>query len=180
MRMMGRTKKNSWGFTPVEIAFVLVIIMGLFLSGYLLFSSDHKTNKLASSSSSTTSTTTTNSTSSSYAVLSPATVPSKTAECTQAISFSSNGDSGPISCTAGGLNITEWNSLAALEPTVMALGYGATSIDVQSALCADVQENISNPIEVTTYQIAALYYGWNFSSNPTAVITNGTCVNKDD
>ncbi len=179
MKKMGKLKLNNHGFGAVEIAFMLVVIIGLCLSGYFLFSNDHKT---PTNNSSNTQPSSTNSTSgnSAYAVLSPATVPSKTAECSQQISFSSNGDSGPVTCSNGNLNILEWNGLSALEPSVMKLGYSATFAQVQSALCADVKENISNPIEVTTYQISALYYGWNFTSNPAAVITNGTCVNTDD
>jgi len=175
--MMGKTKLNNKGFGAVEIVLVLVVIAGLCLSGYFLINGNHKTNNLTTSSAANTPT---NQGSNAYGVLSPATVPSKTAECTQQISFSGNGNSGPITCNTGGLNVTEWNSLAALEPKVMTLGYTATTAQIQSALCADVHENISNAIEETNYQIAALYYGWNFSSNPNAVITNGTCVNKDD
>jgi hypothetical protein len=179
--MMGITKHNTKGFSAVEIAFVLVVITGLCLSGYLLLSNSHKPKRPSETTNSATSTnTTTNSSNGAYAVLSPASVPSKTAECNQAISFSSNGDSGPITCSDGELNATEWNSLAALEPSVMNLCYGATSAQIQSSLCADVRANISNPIEVTTYQITALYYGWNFNPSPTSVITNGTCVNTDD
>lgn len=177
MKMMGKIKQNTLGFTVVEIAFVLVVLIGLCLSGYFLFSSDHKTNNTTRPGGSTSSTT---SASSAYAVLAPASVPSKAAECNQQISFSSNGDSGPIICSNGDLNVLEWNALAALEPKVMTLGYSATTAQVQSALCADVQANIANPIEQTTYQIAALYYGWSFTTNPTAVITNGTCMNTDD
>jgi hypothetical protein len=176
--MMGKTKQNAKGFSAVEIAFVLVVITGVCLSGYLLLRDSHKSSRPSESNNSATGTDATTNTA--YAVLSPATVPSKTAECTEAISFSSNGDSGPITCSDGNLNVTEWNGLAALEPTVMTLGYGATSAQIQSALCADVRANISNPIEVTTYQIAALYYGWDFNPSPTSVITNGTCVNTDD
>jgi hypothetical protein len=180
MKMMGKIKQNANGFSAVEIAFVLVVITGLCLSGYLLFSSQ-KTGKQASSTNpATTTNTTAKSTSSVYAVLSPATVPSKTAECSQQISFSSNGNSGPITCNNEDLNVTEWDSLSALEPKVMTLGYSATSAEVQSALCADVHANISNPIEETTYQIAALYYGWIFTTNPSSVITDGSCVNLDD
>jgi hypothetical protein len=180
MKMMDKIKQNENGFSAVEIAFILVVIAGLCLSGYLLFSSQKTAKQSPSNTSTSTSNTSTKSTNSAYKVLSPATVPSKTAECNQQISFSSNGDSGPITCNDGSLNVTEWNSLAALEPSVMTLGYGVTVTQVQSALCADVKENISNAIEATTYQISALYYGWNFSENPTTVITNGTCVNVDD
>jgi len=180
MKKMGKKKLNTKGFGAVEIVFVLVVIIGLCLSGYFLLSSNHKTPGTSDSVNTINSSPNSTSSNNPYAVLEPATVPSKTAECSQQISFSSNGDSGPVACSSGDLNVVEWNGLAALEPSVMKLGYAATTAQIQSALCADVKENISNPIEETTYQISALYYGWNFSSNPSSVITNGTCVNVDD
>lgn len=115
-----------------------------------------------------------------YTVLSPATVPPKVAECSQSISFSSNGTSGPLQCSNGNLNVTEWESLAALEPQIMSLGYNVTTSQAESALCSDVHKNISNAIEQINFQISSLYYGWSFQSNPTVVLTNGNCVNKDD
>lgn len=117
-----------------------------------------------------------------YAILSPATVPSKIAECSQPLTYASNGNPEPLSCAGGGLNILEWQALAALEPKVMTLGYGASASQVQSAVCTDATDsnsdantNYSNVIEETTYQISALYYGWNFPSNPAAVLSNGSC-----
>lgn len=115
-----------------------------------------------------------------YKILSPATVPPKVPECSQPISFSSNGNSGPVSCANGYLNTKEWHALVGLEPKIMTLGYGPTAAQVQSTLCADVHANISNPIEETAYRISSLYYGWHFSSDPSIVIQNGTCVNVDD
>jgi hypothetical protein len=115
-------------------------------------------------------------------VLSPATVAPKIAECSQKLTYASNGDSSPIQCSNGDLNVLEWNALSALEPSVMTLGYNATESQVESALCSDAGDsdsdantNASNIIETTTYQISALYYGWNFSSNPAAELSNGTC-----
>src|SRR5665213_850368 len=100
-----------------------------------------------------------------YATLSPATVPSKTAECNQPITFAGNGNSGPVTCGNGDLNATEWNALAALEPTVMSLGYGPTASQVQTALCNDANASNSDAntknsliVEATVYQITALYY----------------------
>ena len=113
-------------------------------------------------------------------MLSPATVPSKTAECSQSVTYASNGVPGPVQCSNGELNSTEWNALAALEPSILKLGSNVNAGQVQSALCNDVATNISNPIELTVYQIARLYYGWNFSNNPSVVLTNGTCTNADD
>jgi hypothetical protein len=117
-----------------------------------------------------------------YAALSPATVPSKAAECAQVLTFNSNGTSGPLTCAGGELNVTEWEALSALEPTVLTLGYGASAPQVQTALCNDVSVSQSdantqnaNLVEQNAYQMAALYYGWVFSANPSAVLTSGGC-----
>lgn len=118
-----------------------------------------------------------------YAVLAPATVPSKVAECSQAISFASNGTSGPVQCANGNLNIKEWSALAANEPTVMTLGYSPTLSQVENAICTDVKNtqsdantNNASQIEGVAYQISNLYYGWNFSSaNPMSVLSSGKC-----
>ena len=117
-----------------------------------------------------------------YAVLAPATVASKTAECTEAITYNSNGTSGPVACSNGDLNVTEWNALSALEPKVMSLSYGSTLTQVQSALCSDASDSASdesttdsNLIESITYQISAMYYGWNYSPSPTSVLSNSSC-----
>jgi hypothetical protein len=167
----------SAGFAGFELVFALLIFIVLGLVGYFIFHSlDPKPvapNAAVKSAASPLPT-------SSYAVLSPATVPSKTAECTQPISFASNGTSGPVQCANGDLNATEWNALAALEPTVMSLGNGATAAQVQSALCTDANASNSDAntknsslVEAVVYQITALYYGWNFPGNPTSVLSGG-------
>lgn len=179
-------KRINRQYNPNNVAIIIVVAIILGLFGFFLYnnskqkylynvSSQQSSSTAASSSSSPNQTT-----SVSYTTLSPAQVPSKVAECSQTVTYSSNGNSGPVQCSNGDLNVQEWTALAALEPTVMKLGYSATSSQVQSALCNDVSENISNPIEETVYQISSLYYGWHFSSNPEADITNGTCQNVDD
>ena len=161
-------RKSGHALLQISVAAVILVI--LLLAIHFVTHSGSPSNKPSLSASSTTTPTSsapaTNATSP-YATLSPATVASKAAECNQ-------------TCPNGDLNVDEWNVLAALEPSVFVLGYGASAAQVQAALCADVGANVSNPIEATVYQIAALYYGWNFTSNPSVVLTNGTCKNVDD
>ncbi|MGH7196061.1 MAG: hypothetical protein ACREGA_04790 [Candidatus Saccharimonadales bacterium] len=172
-----RTKSDGFGLGQLLAALFVVII--LVLAGILLF---HRRTAAPAATANKSGTTAIESTkqSGSYAKLAPANVPSKTAECQQKINFTNNGVAQPIKCPNGELNKLAWNSLAALEPKVMTLGYAATPSQVQAALCADVHANVSNPIEAASYQISALYYGWHFASNPSAVITGGTCRNHDD
>ncbi len=117
---------------------------------------------------------------SSYAILKPADVPPKIGECSQTLSYASNGDPSPISCANGDLNILDWQAVAALEPTVMKLGYSATQAQIQHAICvdgnvadADSSAAISAPIETNAYEIASLYYGWKFNINPSALLLSG-------
>jgi hypothetical protein len=176
MKNLFRVMDDEFGYsTGLGVLLILSVII-LVLVVYLVIGQPSKItyhNPATTASSSTSS-------SNAYTVLPPATVPPKTPECTQTVTYDSSGASGPVTCSNGDLNSLEWNSLSALEPSVMKLGYSATSAQVQSALCADVEQNISNQIELISYQISSLYYGWNFSSNPSAVITNGTCQNVDD
>lgn len=168
-------KDKGFGITELLIAVAILAI--IVVGGLLVYKHD---NKAPAGQSHTVNTQTIPAANSAYAVLSPATVPSKTAECSLGITYGSNGVPGPVQCSNGDLNSTEWNALAALEPSVLILGYNVNASQVQTALCNDVAANISNPIELTVYQIAGLYYGWNFSTNPSVVLTNGTCNNVDD
>lgn len=180
MKRMGKLHREDSGFSIPEVILVVLVVLGLAFALNVILHHHHKASTATVSTSVSAAKTSTSSTESSYAVLSPASVAPKVSECSQTVTFSSNGSSGPITCANGELNVLAWKALAALEPKVMTLGYSATATQVQAALCADTGANVSNPIEETNYQIAALYYGWNFTTNPSVVLTNGTCVNADD
>jgi hypothetical protein len=162
----------------ISFTFILLVLAGYFM----LRNTASPVLSASSSNNKSVSTSTTSDNQESYAVLSPATVPSKVPECSQALTYASDGDSSPVECANGDLNIQEWNSLSALEPEVMTLGYTPSFSQVQAALCKDASDSdsdantkASNIIEATTYQISALYCGWSFSSDPSVVLTNGTC-----
>lgn len=117
-------------------------------------------------------------TNSAYAILKPATVPSKITECSQALTYASDGNPAPVQCANGALNVLDWQALAALEPTVMKLGYAASQAQVQSAICTDgsvaahdYNPGIGVPLETNAYQLASLYYGWNYSLNPRTILS---------
>jgi hypothetical protein len=169
---------NKQGFVLTEIIIVTTLLVLIFGGIYLIFHSS--TNSDGSKVSDTSSSK--NATNSKYSVLAPATVPSKVAECDQALTYSSDGNPSPIKCTNGSLNVLEWNALATLEPKVMSLGYSVTAPEVQSNICSDANAadadssvGASNAFEESVYQISALYYGWNFTSDPSIVLSNGTC-----
>src|ERR1017187_3778882 len=177
---MSNSQNSNAGFALIKTLVLLVVLVAL---GFLSHFVSHSIFKPSENSS------TTNvapgavtSSSANYAVLTPATVPSKTPECSQQLTYASNGNPSPISCSTGYLNILAWNALSALELKVMTLGYSATPSQVQPTLCvdanaadADSSVNASNAIEESAYQISALYYGWSFTTNPSVVLSNGVC-----
>ncbi len=184
MGKLDNLSNNTEGFSTLEIVVAIFVFIILLSIAHLLL--HHKPSKTPSSSTSNSvtnqTTTPTPAPRNPYSTLSLANVPSKTPECTAALTYGSNGDPQPVQCPNGDLNVTEWNALAALEPTVMTLGYGASEAQVQTAICNDANAadedssaSSSNAIEVSVYQISALYYGWDFSSNPSVVLTNGSC-----
>jgi len=112
-------------------------------------------------------------------VLKPATVPSRVALCSETLSYAANGDPSPIQCSNGALNTLAWQSLSALEPKIMTLGYSPSITQVDNALCLDANDadvdsssNIAEPIEASIYQITSLYYGWNFNINIPSVLSH--------
>jgi hypothetical protein len=172
-----KIQKDKSGFSVIDGLVVLLIIIAVVLIGYFI-ATQPKKSKLKNSSNTTTSTNAQSPAQTSggpYAILSPATVPSKTQECDQPLTYSSNGASSPLKCADGDLNIAEWNALAALEPKIMTLGDNASSSQIQATLCTDTSTNIVDAIESNAYQMSALYYGWSFSSDPSVVLSNGTC-----
>jgi ABC-type lipoprotein export system ATPase subunit len=105
-------------------------------------------------------------------VLAPASVPPSVDECSQQLTFAVDGNAGPISCSNGTLNVVAWRYFAQDKHSVMSLGPYATPVQVSDALCAD---GSTIPIETSAYQLSALYYGWSFAEDPSAILTNGGC-----
>jgi hypothetical protein len=169
---MSKTQLSASFFVSLVVV-ILGAILVIGAAGYIIFHSSSKkpteTKTLTSASAKITP-----AKNKAYAVLTPASVPSKTAECSTPISYDSSGASGPVQCSNGDLNILEWQAVAALEPRILSLGYNVTLQQVEATVCLDIETNSVPLIEKTAYQIAALYYGWNFPSNPTAAITSNT------
>ncbi|MGH7142047.1 MAG: hypothetical protein ACREF5_01045 [Candidatus Saccharimonadales bacterium] len=179
-KMRYKVTKAYDGFVVSDVLFGICIVVVLAVVGSLLYVGLQS--KTASAPGVKQPSPSNSSSAGSYAVLSPATVPSKTPECNLPITYSSDGNLGSLTCSGGELNVTAWEALAALEPQVMTLGYSATISQIQSALCADATDSNSDAnttsssvIEGSTYQISALYYGWNFSPNPDVILNNGNC-----
>ena len=174
------SRLNNSGQSSIASTLIITVLafIAIIAGGYIVyFQFNSPSNKVLPTSAPISSSSSVNS---SYAILKPAIVPSKIIECSATLSYDSNGNPSPIQCSNGGLNILAWNALAALEPTVMKLGYTPSAAQVQAAICIDGNaanqdstSAISAPIETTAYQLASLYYNWSFSLNPTALLTHG-------
>jgi hypothetical protein len=163
--------------TNLTVAKFILLVLALLVVitvSYVLYTNYHA-DREATTPASNVPTSSSSSSSNPYVVLSPATVAPKVAECSQPLTYYTNGTSGPIQCSNGDLNVSEWDSLSALELKVMTLGYGASESQVESTICSDLNTNAGTLIEQTAYQISALYYGWSYGSAPTAEISNGSC-----
>jgi hypothetical protein len=120
----------------------------------------------------------TTSSASGFAVLAPATVPPKVSECTQQLTYGNDGTAGPISCADGGVNVLAWNYYARVHSPVMGLGQDATPGQVLQTMCTDVDANPSNlsiPIEIDSYDLAAAYYGWSFGVDLPQMLLHEDC-----
>lgn len=158
---------------------LLVIIAAIILVIFIIVNkSDSNTTNSGSNSKSSTSTTSATP-ANAYAILSPATVAPKVAECDQSVSYSSSGVPSPLQCSNGYLNADAWSALSAQEPKVMSLGYSPNASQIQSAVCSDVTAAASdsapgadNSIETAVFQISALYYGWDSAGNISSYISS--------
>ena len=177
-------KISEKGISTFSLFILIILFFAIVGGGYIIYleSNISKTATATSNNPTASTNNTVTNTNPSYSILKPAIVPSKTAECSQALTYSSDGNPSPIQCSNGDLNELAWNALAALEPIVMKLGYQPSTQQVISAICtdgnaanADSTPAIAAPIETSVYRIASLYYGWHFSINPQALLTRGGC-----
>ncbi len=174
-------KITNHGRTPsigpliiASLSFIIVVIIGYFIYSSLNTYNSNVTQIQPATSNTKSKINTT------YAILKPASVPSKVAECSASLTYSSDGNPSPLQCPNGDLNVLAWNSLSALEPQVMKLGYNPSQTQVENAICKDGNAAavdsapvILAPIETSIYQISSLYYGWHFSINPAQLLASG-------
>jgi hypothetical protein len=101
-------------------------------------------------------------------VLPPASDPPVANLCTAPITFIANGNVTPLLCKSGAVNVKAWQFYADISASVLGLGLNPTQGQVQSAMCDDIQHNHATQAEEASgYRLAATYYGWNFSFDPT-------------
>ncbi len=88
--------------------------------------------------------------------------------CSQPLTVNADGSAGPVLCSDGALNIAAWAYFAALTPRVLSAGPAASLAAVQSDIRRDCKVGHARASqEKSAYELAAAYYGWNFSVDPT-------------
>jgi hypothetical protein len=95
----------------------------------------------------------------------PAAVPPKVDLCAKQLKVAVDGTVAPLKCSASTLNSQAWQYFANGNLLVLSAGPDATPGRVRQAICSDLQGNSSTtiPKETQAYQLATLYYGWDFA-----------------
>lgn len=104
------------------------------------------------------------------AVLTPATVPPVSAECTEQVTYDADGNVSPLTCANGGVNTVAWQNYAYGQTTtldgseLLRLGRYASPAQVYQAMCYDYADVYkTKPATESAEEIAQAYYGWKFA-----------------
>lgn len=108
--------------------------------------------------------------------LAPATVSPSVHLCSHQLLIGADGNASPLTCSNGDLNELAWEYYAKASLNVMALGPDVVPSQVLSAMCSDVSSGESTSlVEMSAYDISALYYGWHFGISPSQEFQDGDC-----
>jgi hypothetical protein len=103
-------------------------------------------------------------------VLPPASDPPVARLCSKPIATTSDGNAGPLFCHDGSINVLAWAYYGAVGVSIMSLGLNPNNGQPQAAMCDDMAHNGAKPSqEANAYRLAAAYYGWSFTFDPTKV-----------
>ncbi|MGA9775452.1 MAG: hypothetical protein WBU92_05975 [Candidatus Dormiibacterota bacterium] len=97
-------------------------------------------------------------------------------ECATALQHQLSGAVTPITCPDGSVNVLAWDYLIQYNYEVQALGPTPSLGELEGAFCSKYQVQATpEPVALDLYQIAAAYYGWHFSSNPSTIVSGASC-----
>lgn len=99
-------------------------------------------------------------------VLAPAAVLPVAGLCTTPIFETADGNAEPRFCRDGSINVPAWRAYVSISPNILALGRDATVDQIRAAFTADGKYHPTGPEEQAAYYLAAAYYGWRFSPDP--------------
>jgi hypothetical protein len=96
--------------------------------------------------------------------------------CSSPVQRYQDGNAGPLFCLSGAIVVDAWTYFAPADPHVLSVGRGATLTAVESAICADgAIDHATSVMELSGYQLAAAYYGWNLQFDFEQFQLHGTC-----
>lgn len=116
-----------------------------------------------------------------FAILAPATVAPRIAECHESVGYGNDGAAGPLFCGSGRINATAWAvyaKLAGPQAPVLKLGRDATLAQIKKALCTPGPGG--NTIIADEYTLAKAYYGWTAHFDALEWVSQGNCVPPRD
>jgi hypothetical protein len=103
-------------------------------------------------------------------VLPPATDAPVGKLCATPITTTSDQNAKPLFCHDGSVNVLAWAFYGAVGVSIMSLGLNPNNGQPQAAMCDDIAHNGAKPSqEANAYRLAAAYYGWSFTFDPTKV-----------
>jgi hypothetical protein len=103
-------------------------------------------------------------------VLPPATDAPVAMLCSRPIVAAADGNATPLFCRSGALNVLAWKYYSDISASILSLGLNPNEGQPQAAMCDDIAHNgATRSTEVNGYRLAAAYYGWTFSFDPTKV-----------
>jgi hypothetical protein len=90
--------------------------------------------------------------------------------CSKSIVTAADGNASPLFCRSGALNVLAWKYYADISASILGLGLNPNEGQPQAAMCDDIAHNgATRSTEVNGYRLAAAYYGWTFTFDPTKV-----------
>lgn len=104
--------------------------------------------------------------------LAPAQVPPEGGECASTLQHSPSGAVSPLTCGTA-VNVLAWSWLYQYDAPAQSLGRAATLTQVERSFCTGTQ--LSVPVALDIYQIAAAYFGWHFSASAQTVVAGTGC-----
>ena len=91
------------------------------------------------------------------------------------IQYGADGTAGPLFCTDGQPNPPVLAYYRTLHLQVLSLGPDVTPAQVLQAICTDVHQHSTYPIETAAYNLAQKINGWSFGISPPQEMLNGAC-----
>jgi hypothetical protein len=90
--------------------------------------------------------------------------------CSKPIVSAADGNATPLLCHDGSVNVLAWKFYSDISQSILGLGQNPAQGQPQAAMCDDIAHNgATRSTEVSGYRLAAAYYGWTFTFDPSKV-----------